>query len=1272
MIKIVRRLILLISLASTVGIFPKKANATHLAGSDISYTCLGGNTYRVELTFYRDCAGSPAPLGVGIEFRSASCNQYFTDTLLQVTGTGGEITYPCPTQVTRCEDTLSTIPGIQQYRYTGIVTLPMRCADWVISWSYCCRNCDITTMVQQTPCVTGSNPGMYIASTLDNLNFNCNSSPTFTNIPVSFVCVGQNFNFNHGVTDPDGDSLVYSFVNPMQNVNDSIPFVSGYSATNPITSSTPITINSSNGDLNMTPSAIEVGILAVLVQEYRNGMLVGSVVRDMQVYVTPCNNNLPTASGINGGISRDTTVCPGTNICFDIFSNDLDSNQIVTMTWNQGIAGATFNVSGTPHPTGRFCWTTPSSITGTPAYTFTVTVRDDACPNSGFQTFSYTIRVSSPIGSMNISQITCNRAADGSITVNPANPGGSYSYAWTPGGQTTQSISPLDTGTYTVVVTDLIGGCMASQTITLTDPPVMTMSAGVLTQTCAGTNSGIAFANVQGGVGPYQYFWNTTPPTLTDTAYNLAAGVYTVIVTDSRGCSMTDSVTINPSASAVLVSIDSSFTELLCFGDFNGYASISATGGIPGYTYAWNTNPPQFGTVVSNLPAGTYIATATDSAGCTGNVSVTINQPPQILISNTNVPATCNMSDGSISVTVSGGTPSSGGYEYLWNTNDTTSSIINIPAGIYTVTVTDSNSCSVLSTITLNNTNIPSPNAFAASNVSCFGANDGIAVVQDQGGTPPFTYLWNTVPPSSNDTVFNLSPGIYIAQITDSNGCIAFDTVQISEPALLSITVSGFPNCPGDSVGYGTVQSVSGGTGPFSYLWSPMGGTGQTSTGLPAGIYTVTVTDANGCTESATVNIIQPPAVSITLDNVVQPSCFGGSDGSIDVTVTGGAGPNSYFWNPGGATSEDLANIDAGIYILTVTNSGCTYQLTVNVNQPPSMNISAGADTAICGGNSIQLSGSLGSGSSGVWSSASGITFSNPGSPNATASNIPPGFSQITWTVTGPTGCTESDVVEIFNYNRSIFAGNDTAFCGTASWQLNAQAVSGFNGSWSSTGFSTFDNTAIPNATVTVIDYGVDTLRWTISNNACVGSDDLIVTSYQPVNADPGHGHEVCIGEGHLHAEGFTIGTGLWSVVAPGQANILSPNTASSDVNGLQPGRTIFLWQVSNGLCSSSDTVSIYYDQACELELPTGFSPNGDGFNDGYYIKGIEAYPLNVFRVFNRWGNEVYVKDNYRNTDWIGQNTNGDELPEGTYYVILAVKDSSIRKSTFVDLRRKR
>ena len=1269
---IVRRLILLISLASTLSIMPRTSLATHLAGSDISYTCLGGNTYRVELTFYRDCAGSPAPLGVGIEFRSASCNQYFTDTLLRVVGTGGEITYPCATQVTSCEDSTSSIPGIQQFKYTGIVTLPMQCADWVFSWSYCCRNCDITTMVQQSPCVSGSNPGMYIETTLDNLNFACNSSPRFTNIPVSFVCLGQSFTFNHGVTDPDGDSLVYSLVNPMRNSTDSIPFVSGYSANNPITSVPALGINVNTGDITMTPTMLEVGVLSVLVREYRNGVLVGSVVRDMEIYVRPCTNNLPTESGMNGTNRRDTTICPGTQICFDIMSNDVDSGQIVTMTWNQAIAGATFSISGFPHPTGNFCWTSPLAAVGTQVYSFIVTVRDDACPNNGFQTFSYNISVSSPISSLNTMPISCNGDTDGASTVVLANPGSTHTYLWSPGGQTTQGISGQGPGTDSVLVTDQGTGCSARTSVTFTDPAVLTASSGVINQTCAGSNSGIAFTAASGGTPSYQYSWDTAPPTLNDTATGLAAGIYRVTITDSHGCIVTDSVTIQPTASAVLVAVDTISPMLNCYGDNTGFATVSASGGLPGYTYLWNTIPATSGQSISNVPAGTYIVTITDSVGCTGIDSVTITQPAAYILTGSSTPASCNASDGSVSVSVSGGTPFGFGYHYFWAVlGDTNSTVNNLPAGIYNVTVTDSNGCSLTQNVTLSNTSIPAPNAFAVQSVLCNGDTNGIAVVQSQGGTPPFTYLWNTPQANTTDTVTNLPPGVYIVRIEDSLGCIAFDTVQIFEPAPFSTTIfSSNINCAGDSTGIASAQLVTGGTMPYTYNWSPLGGTSSTASGLPAGTYTLLVSDINGCSNASQVTLTEPPAIVMTVNSIVQPSCYGSDDASIDISVSGGVGTYSYFWNPGGATTQDLSNIDAGIYIVSVSDNICTKQFSVNVNQPAPVNVNPGNDTAICAGSSIQLSAQLFSGQTGIWTTNGGATFVDNTDPGTIANNIQPGDNYLTWTVTD-NGCTGSATITIHNFTSFvIFAGNDTAFCDVGTFQLNGIIYNNFTGNWTSTGISTFDDNSLPNAIVSQVDYGVDTLVWTITNNACVASDFLVLRVDEPVVADAGDYVYVCVNTAELNARNFTAGQGMWSVQFPGFAQIADSLSPATTVSSINSGKTVFLWTVQNGLCSSSDTVSVDFDTMCDLELPDAFSPNGDGFNDGYVIKGLEGYPENLFRVFNRWGNEVYNQSDYVNGQWIGQNTDQELLPEGTYFVILEVKSSSQRKSSFVDLRR--
>ncbi|MBL0103479.1 MAG: hypothetical protein IPP51_06800 [Bacteroidetes bacterium] len=376
---------------------------------------------------------------------------------------------------------------------------------------------------------------MYIYTNLDNLNTTCNSSPVFSNNPIAFVCVGQSFTYNHGVTDPDGDSLVYSLVNPLVSATDSIPFISGYSATNPITSSPALAIDPVTGDITFTPTQQEVGVLSVLVQEYRNGVLIGSVVRDMEIYVRQCNNNLPTATGINGSATRDTTVCPGTNFCFDVFSNDLDANQIVSMTWNQGISGATFTVSGFPYPTGHFCWTAPSTNVSTLPYSFTVQVADNNCPNSGYQTYSFNIYVNTPVSGINATPISCHGDTDGTATAVTTSSSGNYSFVWTPTGDTSQTITGLAPGTYTVFALDSTSGCSASWSTTLTDPDQLTDSVYSSSTPCASNGEAIAVAS--GGTFPYSYSWNTIPPTLNDTASGLRRNIYCYYNRCSQLCS---------------------------------------------------------------------------------------------------------------------------------------------------------------------------------------------------------------------------------------------------------------------------------------------------------------------------------------------------------------------------------------------------------------------------------------------------------------------------------------------------------------------------------------------------------------------------------------------------------------------------------------------------------------------------------------------------------------------------------------------------------------
>ena len=307
----------------------EEAYATHAAGADFTYRCLGGLQYELNLTFYRDCGGVAEPNTIDINYhtKTGAYTAMQTVTATKVLTSGQEITSPCASSTTKCNG--GTYTGIRQWRYTAIVNLPGSAIDWVFSYQICCRNCAITTI--NTPCSSGIS-NLYVEATLNNLDALCNNSPTFSSVPIAFVYVGQNFNYNHGVLDADGDSLVYSLITPRFNSTTDVTYISPHNTGNPILTSTPFIINSRTGDINFTPSQTEVGIMTVLVKEFRNQKLIGSVLRDMQVYTSVSSNSLPTASGINGNSGYTITSCANTPICFDIFTNDADSNQNVSIS----------------------------------------------------------------------------------------------------------------------------------------------------------------------------------------------------------------------------------------------------------------------------------------------------------------------------------------------------------------------------------------------------------------------------------------------------------------------------------------------------------------------------------------------------------------------------------------------------------------------------------------------------------------------------------------------------------------------------------------------------------------------------------------------------------------------------------------------------------------------------------------------------------------------------------------------------------------------------
>jgi gliding motility-associated-like protein len=374
--------ILLICFLSLLGF--QRAHASHLMGANLTYECQPDGSYKVTLKLYRDCGGVDAGSAASVAYSSAQCGVTGSFVVDLIPGYPIDITPTCPGQKSKCSGG-SLGYGVQEYIYQGILTLPAGCGtDWILGWNTCCRNAAITTL--NGP----DNQDMAVATTINNTLSPCNSSPEFLNPPVPFTCVNQPVFFNPGGVDIDGDSLAFSFATPQQAAGP-VVYKGSYNVNNPLTTAGGITINPVTGDVNFTPTQVQVGVLAVQVKEYRNGQLISTIVRDIQYTILNCSNKNPTATGMNGTGNYTTTVYAGEQACFTVNSADQDAGNAVTMDWNQAIPGATFTAAGSPYPTGSFCWQTTPLDTG--IKTFTITVEDNNCPITGSNTYSYTINV---------------------------------------------------------------------------------------------------------------------------------------------------------------------------------------------------------------------------------------------------------------------------------------------------------------------------------------------------------------------------------------------------------------------------------------------------------------------------------------------------------------------------------------------------------------------------------------------------------------------------------------------------------------------------------------------------------------------------------------------------------------------------------------------------------------------------------------------------------------------------------------------------------------
>ncbi len=602
---------------------------------------------------------------------------------------------------------------------------------------------------------------------------------------------------------------------------------------------------------------------------------------------------------------------------------------------NDGSATASAT-GGTPPYT--YLWSdgqTTATATGLAAGNYSVTVTDNA---SATDVANVTITEPSAVSvSSSVTDVSCFGGNDGSATANPSGGTPGYTYLWSDG-QTTQTATGLSQGNYSVTVTDA-NGCTEVDNITVDEPNALSTTASATDASCNAGSDGTATASPVGGNTPYTYLWSDGQTTATATG--LAAGNYSVTVTDANGCTGNANATVGePSA----ISVGTSTTDASCNGGTDGTATASPSGGTPGYTYLWSDG--QTTATATGLGAGNYSVTVTDANGCTANANVTVSEATSLVVTASGTDVSCNGgNDGTATAGVSGGTTP---YTYLWSDGQTTATATNLTAGNYSVTVTDNVGCSALDNVTINEPSALSASA-SATDVSCNAGNDGTATAFGSGGTPSYSYLWSDG--QTTGTATGLIAGNYSVTITDANGCTDVANTTVSEPSALSASASATDaSCNAGNDGTATA-SPTGGTPGYTYLWSD-GQTTATATGLAAGNYSVTVTDANGCTTNANTTVGEPSVVTATASTTANASCNAGNDGSATVAAGGGTPGYTYLWSDG-QTTATATGLAAGAYTVTVTDaSGCTANDGVTITEPSALNLSiSGTDESAPGAN---------------------------------------------------------------------------------------------------------------------------------------------------------------------------------------------------------------------------------------------------------------------------------------------------------------------------------
>lgn len=884
-----------------------------------------------------------------------------------------------------------------------------------------------------------------------------------------------------------------------------------------------------------------------------------------------------------GGVTYVVTVtssngCTGThsvNVNNNTINFNVSANVNANTTCNGGNGSATVNV--TPVGTYTYEWSTgatTNNVTGLMAGSYQVTVSA-----GGNCTQVVPINIPDQPNTPTISSTTVPSTCElpnGSISVSVSGGVAPYTFMWG-NGETTQNLSMITGGnSYSLTVTGA-NGCTTSSSINLSNnnPPITITPTVVANTTCNGGNGSITLSVSPAGMYTYMWGGGETTSSLT----GLTPGGYSVTVNGGGAC--TQSININVPDQPSLPGVTATPVGTICeLG--NGSVSVSVSGGAAPYTFMWGGGETTQN--LNNIPAGTYDLTVTGANGCTRTVSATVgNTNPAITITpNIVANTTCNGGNGSISITISPATSPTGmPYTINWSTGSTTNSITGLAPGSYQVTVSAGGACSQVGDFTVpDNPNTPLLNATPVqSTCDLMNGTIGLSV---SGGVTPYMFLWSNGATTQNLT--QILAGTYDVTVTGANGCTSATSVTVGNnnpnfninPNIVSNT-----NCNG--VGNGAVSlTVTPPPGPYTYMWFN-GNTTNGLSGLLPGSYAVTVSAGGSCTQAIDVTIPDEPNEPQLTFSVTDATC-GLSNGSINLSVSGGVTPYTYSWSSG-QTTQDISMVPPDAYFVTVTGAnGCTNvgletidDLPVNVNI--NGNIINNTSCKVVGNGSISIT---------FTPSNATYTWSN-GATSTNLNNLSTG--NYTVTVSAGGSCTEEQTFSVDDETETpdVILDVTSAYCGVSNGSIDLTVIGSYppyTYKWSNnamtqnitnlaagdyfvtvTSFTGCTNVAV--ATVPDNDLGITLFGAVFENTSCTLPNGQIYLDIFP----EGYNYTIKWSTGSMQPNLSGIGTGFYTVTVT-FGSCVGTETFEMTSNAVQPNLSVTGTAATCGVNNGSATAN--------------------------------------------------------------------------------------------------